>query len=52
MVVILEVLQIGPSAPSLVGVAGEDLRDGIYFASLAGVGLVLNTVLVERRRWA
>lgn len=29
-----------------------DLRDAIYFASLIGVGLVLNTVLVERRRWA
>ncbi len=29
-----------------------DLRDGVYFASLVLVGLVLNTVLVERRRWA
>lgn len=29
-----------------------DLRDAVYFASLVVVGLVLNTVLVERRRWA
>ena len=26
----LEVLQIGPAAPSLVGIGGEDLRDAIY----------------------
>ena len=28
-----------------------DLRDTVYFASLVLVGLVLNSVLVERRRW-
>ena len=26
----LEVLQVGPAAPSLTGIGGEDLRDGIY----------------------
>jgi len=28
-----------------------DLRDVVYFGSLVGFGLYLNTVVVERRRW-